>query len=56
MDFGSIICRPKNPSCSNCLISKKCVAYKKQIVDLLPVKAKKNKIKKHLFNDELNNN
>ena len=49
MDFGSMICRPKNPSCSNCLISKKCVAYKKQIVDSLPVKAKKNKIKTLYF-------
>jgi len=49
MDFGSMVCRPKNPSCSNCLISKKCVAYKNQLVDSLPVKAKKNKIKTLYF-------
>ena len=49
MDFGSMVCKPKNPSCSNCLISKKCVAYKNQLVDSLPIKAKKNKIKTLYF-------
>ena len=49
MDFGSIICKPKNPLCSGCLISKKCVANKDQLVDSLPVKAKKNKTKTLYF-------
>ena len=49
MDFGSMICRPKNPSCSTCLISKKCYAYKNELVDSLPVKSKKNKIKTLYF-------
>ena len=56
MDFGSMICRPKNPSCSNCLISKKCVAYKNQLVESLPIKAKKNKIKTLYFEYLIVNN
>tara|TARA_Y100000766_G_scaffold127718_1_gene109744 strand:+ start:236 stop:1297 length:1062 start_codon:yes stop_codon:yes gene_type:complete len=49
MDFGSMVCKPKNPSCSSCMISKKCVAYKNDMVDELPVKATKNKIKTLYF-------
>ena len=49
MDFGSIVCKPKNPLCSSCLISKKCFAYKNDLVDSLPVKASKNKIKTLYF-------
>ncbi len=49
MDFGSMVCKPKNPSCSSCMISKKCVAYKNDMVDKLPVKAIKNKIKTLYF-------
>ena len=45
MDFGSLICKPKNPLCSNCLISYKCIAYKNHTVDFLPVKASKYKVK-----------
>tara|TARA_B100000989_G_scaffold256333_1_gene205498 strand:- start:302 stop:1363 length:1062 start_codon:yes stop_codon:yes gene_type:complete len=49
MDFGSIICKPKNPLCSSCFISRKCIANKNQLVDSFPVKAKKNKIKTLYF-------
>ena len=49
MDFGSMVCKPKNPSCSSCMISKKCIAFKNEMVDLLPVKANKIKIKTLYF-------
>ena len=49
MDFGSIVCKPKNPLCPSCLISKKCFAYKNDMLDSLPVKSTKNKIKTLYF-------
>ena len=38
MDFGSIICRPKNPKCDECCIVKYCNAYKKNLTSKIPVK------------------
>ena len=42
MDYGSIICTPKNPDCENCLggIKKKCMAYKNNLQNIIPVKTK----------------
>tara|TARA_S200000501_G_scaffold138563_1_gene130969 strand:+ start:902 stop:1963 length:1062 start_codon:yes stop_codon:yes gene_type:complete len=45
MDFGSMICKPKKPLCSSCLVSNKCSAFKNELVKFLPVKTTKNKIK-----------
>lgn len=41
MDFGATHCKPKNPNCKDCLLSKKCVAFQENRVDVLPVKSKK---------------
>ena len=49
MDFGSMICKPKKPLCSSCFMSNKCIAYKNEVVDLLPVKSSKNKLKTLYF-------
>jgi len=49
MDFGSLVCKPKNPLCSSCLISFECIAHKNHTVNLLPVKASKNKVKTLYF-------
>ncbi len=38
MDFGAVICKPKNPLCSSCPLNKKCVALKTGLVSQLPVK------------------
>jgi A/G-specific adenine glycosylase len=38
MDFGAVICKPKNPLCTICPQQKDCEAYKHQLVDVLPVK------------------
>lgn len=38
MDFGAVICKPKNPQCSICPLKTKCVANLQGITDKLPVK------------------
>lgn len=39
MDFGAVICKPKNPACKACPLKAKCAAYQEQKVDQLPVKS-----------------
>ena len=34
MEIGAMVCRPTNPLCYNCPISKRCLAYKKSDFDL----------------------
>ncbi len=50
MDFGSIICKPKNPECNQCLFNKNCFAFKNNMVELLPFKEKKLIRKTRYFN------
>lgn len=50
MDFGAVICKPQNPLCNNCILADHCFAYKKNLVNKLPVKAKKIKITTRWFN------
>ena len=50
MEFGALQCKPKSPNCDSCPFSGSCVALQKKIVDKLPVKEKKIKIKKRYFN------
>ena len=38
MDFGAVICKPKNPMCNICMLKTKCVARLGGITDKLPVK------------------
>jgi A/G-specific adenine glycosylase len=45
MEFGALQCTPKNPSCHSCPFQNSCVAFKKNIIDALPVKLKKTKVK-----------
>ena len=45
MDFGSLICKPKNPLCSACVVSKLCKSFKNDTVTKFPVKTSKNRIK-----------
>ena len=44
MELGAVICKPKNPECSGCPISKSCKSYKKKDFDLAKI-TKKNKKK-----------
>lgn len=41
MDFGATICKPRLPLCSICILKKKCKAFRKGLVNVLPVKEKK---------------
>jgi len=44
MELGALICKPKNPECNKCPISKGCKSYKKKDFDLVKM-IKKNKEK-----------
>jgi A/G-specific adenine glycosylase len=50
MDFGAVICKPPNPLCDNCVLKDHCFAYKKGLVNKLPVKEKEIKITTRWFN------
>ena len=49
MDFGAVICKPKNPLCNLCPLQNKCGAKLKGLINLLPVKAGKLLKKERLF-------
>ena len=38
MDFGAVICKPKNPLCGVCPLNTKCIALLQNKINLLPVK------------------
>ena len=47
MELGALICKPRNPICNECPISKKCISYKKNDFDL--TKSKKKNIEKYFI-------
>ncbi|MEK6780891.1 MAG: A/G-specific adenine glycosylase [Bacteroidota bacterium] len=49
MEFGATHCLPKNPLCRECIFSKQCIANKHDLQTVLPVKSKKQKIRKRYF-------
>lgn len=50
MEFGAILCKPKNPDCSNCPVHNSCYAFCNKKVTLLPIKLKTVKIRERFFN------
>lgn len=50
MDFGAIQCKPKKPLCMFCPFAESCIALQKNLIETLPIKEKKIKIKKRYFN------
>lgn len=50
MDFGSIVCKPQNPVCNECPLANSCMAKAKDLINTLPVKEKKLKVKDKFFN------
>jgi len=50
MDFGAMQCKPKSPDCSVCPFNASCESLKSNLIDLLPAKERKLKIKKRYFN------
>ena len=53
MEIGALICKPKNPLCFKCPISKNCISYKKNDFEII-TKIKSNKVK--YFEAEICNN
>lgn len=49
MDFGAMVCTPKSPQCSKCPLMETCVAFACGDVALLPVKARKTKVRERYF-------
>lgn len=41
MDFGATICKPQQPLCDICSLQKKCEAFAKGLIKILPIKEKK---------------
>lgn len=50
MEFGSKQCKPKNPDCITCPFKTSCVAIQKDMINLLPVKINKTKVKTKYYN------
>ena len=50
IEFGSEQCKPRNPLCSSCPFAARCIAFNQNRIAELPVKLKKQKIKKRHFN------
>lgn len=45
MEYGAMVCKPKNPNCDTCVLSIECAAKAAKTIDLIPFKTKKIKIK-----------
>jgi A/G-specific adenine glycosylase len=50
MEFGAMLCKPKNPACGICPVRLGCYAFKHNATTTLPVKLNKVKIRKRFFN------
>lgn len=50
MDFGSLVCRPVNPLCDECIFNGDCMAFKQQQVKKYPVRNEKRPIRHRFFN------
>ena len=50
MEFGAMLCKPKNPACGICPVRIGCEAFKTNATTYLPVKLKTVKIKERFFN------
>jgi A/G-specific adenine glycosylase len=50
MEFGAMLCKPKNPACGICPVRMGCEAFKSNATTWLPVKLKTVKIKERFFN------
>lgn len=50
MEFGALQCKPKKPLCETCPFNDQCIAFRKNLIDNLPVKTSKTKVSKKYFN------
>lgn len=50
MEMGALVCKPKKPDCKTCVFNIDCIARKKNLIDEIPYKSKKLKVKERFFN------
>ncbi len=50
MEFGALCCTPKKPACDSCIFSTQCFARKHEMINNLPFKSKRPKIRQRYFN------
>ena len=50
MDFGATVCTPANPLCNTCFFKRECYAFKRKVVNKLPVNSKSGRIRMRYFN------
>lgn len=50
MEFGALHCTPRKPLCGTCPFANDCIGYNQNKISLLPVKLKKQKVRKRYFN------
>jgi A/G-specific adenine glycosylase len=50
MEFGAMLCKPKNPACGICPVSQGCFAFVNNATTSLPVKLNKINIRERFFN------
>jgi len=49
MDFGALVCRPKDPNCDSCIMQENCLAKQEGIAKLLPKKKTKKQRRERYF-------
>lgn len=50
MEFGATWCKPAKPDCANCIFKENCLAFRHGLVDELPRKKPKQKVRARYFN------
>ena len=50
MEFGALQCVPASPDCGRCPLRSNCKAYAMELINVLPVKMQKVKVKERFFN------
>lgn len=50
MDFGSLVCRPVNPLCEECIFNDNCIAFLQNMVHHYPVRNEKRPLRHRFFN------
>ena len=49
MEFGALCCTPYSPNCKQCVLKSECISFKKNNVNMLPVKESSRKLKNRFF-------
>jgi A/G-specific adenine glycosylase len=50
IEYGALVCTPKNPSCGDCVFQHSCFAFHQEVVQDLPVKKRAVKSRKRYLN------